>query len=95
MSKFNPQFATAIRAALKAPVRNFQLTEDHNILSPTKVLSELTEMGFQFSKNWVPFRHPRTGSSHKVLEYLLIRDWTQLDLKGKAVLKEARREVEH
>jgi len=92
MSKFNPQFATAIRQALRGPVRNFQLTEDHNILSPTKVLSELSELGFQFSKNWVPFRHPRTGSNHKVLEYVLIRDWTQLNNKGEAVLREARGE---
>lgn len=89
----NPQFAIVVRQLLKGPVRNFYLTEDHSILSPTKVLSELVEMGFQLNKTPVSFEHPKTGKKHRVLEYLLIQDWTQLDLKGELVLRKARREV--
>jgi|DEB0MinimDraft_6_1074348.scaffolds.fasta_scaffold07625_3 hypothetical protein len=90
----NPQFAIVVRQLLKGPVRNFYLTEDHSVLSPTKVLSELVEMGFQLSKRWVPFDHPRTGKKHKVLEYALVRDWEGLSANGKSVLAKARR-VEH
>lgn len=87
----NPQFTIAVRELLKSPQRNFTLTERNSILSPTKVFSELSEMGFKLSKRWVKLQHPRTGRTHKVIEYSLIRDWSELNAKGRAVLKSARR----
>jgi len=87
----NPQFAIAVRELLKKPQRNYTLTERNSILSPTKVFSELSEMGFKLSKRWVPFQHPRTGRTHRVLEYSLKRDWSELTLRGETVLNAARR----
>lgn len=91
MSQFNPQYVTAIRAALKGPVRNYQLTANHNIMSPTKVLSDLDRMGFIWDKIWEEWTHPTTGTKHKVLRYTLKRDWQNLDALGETVLRQARR----
>lgn len=58
----------------------------HNILSPGKRISELIEMGFAISKQWIDWIDGN-GVSHRVMQYVYLSSQNDLNEKGEKLKK--------